>query len=222
MPKKGETLSLPKGKTSKQTNLIHEILNKPMVITIGSAGTGKTYIAAYLAAYMLRSKEIQKIIITRPTVPTGKSIGFFPGTLNEKMEPWVKPVMEILKETLGAGSIECHIKKGNIEIIPFETLRGRTFDDAFVILDEAQNTTKEEIKAFVTRIGENSKVVINGDITQSDLKGIQSGLSSIVNLRNASRNLKNSVGFVEFTSDDIVRSGLCKDWVIAFENRKET
>ena len=217
MAKKHTSIELPKGKTHKQNLLINSIQANDMTITIGSAGTGKTFIAASMAAALLHSKDIQKIIITRPTVPTGKSIGFFPGTLQEKMEPWVAPVIEVLRKVLSSGAVDCHIKNGNIEVIPFETLRGRTFDNAFVILDEAQNTTVEEIKAFVTRIGEYSKVVINGDITQTDLKKGSDGLSEIVNLRNRSTSLSNTVGFVEFSSEDIVRSGLCKDWVIAFE-----
>ena len=157
-------------------------------------------------------KTIDKIIITRPNVAAGKSIGYFPGTLEEKMMPWVMPVLEVLHWNLGKGAVETGIKNGNIEIAPFETMRGRSFQDAFVILDEAQNVTPHEMKMFLTRIGENCKVVLNGDIMQSDL-GETSGLSKAIHL--AKKHMI-PVPVVEFTADDIVRSVLCKQWIMAF------
>ena len=154
----------PSAKTPNQSLLIDAIHHKDMIVTLGPAGTGKTYISASYAAFYYALGKINKIVLTRPTVPTGRSIGFFPGNLNEKMEPWIAPLMNVLKQYLTAGKVEADIKKGKIEIVPFETIRGRTFDNAFVLLDEAQNCTQLEMKAFVTRQGENCTTIINGDI----------------------------------------------------------
>lgn len=193
-----------------------------MVVTVGPAGTGKTFIPAAYAAHFYSKGLINKIVLTRPNIPVGKSIGYFPGTLLEKMAPWTQPLLSVLSSYLSDGEVECMIKNGKIEIVPFEVIRGRTFDDAFVILDEAQNTTIAEVKAFVTRIGENSKVVVNGDITQSDLqKSVDCGLSYMLQILGDDRNaeLNNKVGIVEFDYKDIVRSELCKLWVKAIEDK---
>lgn len=203
-------------KSEKQSQLISSIYHTTQTITIGSAGTGKTYVTAYIAAHMFLEKEIDKIIITRPNVATGRSIGFFPGSLEEKMAPWMSPITNVFKEVLGNNLYELALKRKDIEIVPFEVIRGWTFKDAFVILDEAQNTTVSEIKAFLTRIGEDSKVVINGDVAQTDLEE-QSGLAYIIRILNKSATLSQKVSLVEFTSQDIVRSDICKDWVIEFE-----
>lgn len=186
-----------------------------VVITTGPAGTGKTYIASIEAALRLKSGAVHKIIITRPTVPISKSIGYLPGTAREKLEPWAQPVLAYLRTILGAPSLETHLKHENIEIVPFEVVRGRTWTNTFVILDEAQNATYDEVKAFVTRIGENCTVVINGDISQTDLKGTN-GLKTLLELAARDRTLAEFVTSVEFTVEDIQRSGVCRAFVIAY------
>lgn len=196
----------------RQRDYINAIEEFSQIIVLGPAGTGKTYIAATKAANMYITKEIDKIIITRPNVAAGKSIGYFPGTLEEKMMPWVMPVLEVLHWHLGKGAVETGIKNGNIEIAPFETMRGRSFTDAFVILDEAQNVTPHEIKMFLTRIGKNCTVILNGDIFQSDLSET-SGLSKAIHMV---KKYMLPVPVIEFQAEDIVRSDLCKQWIIAF------
>jgi phosphate starvation-inducible PhoH-like protein len=183
------------------------------VIVCGYSGTGKTYIAATYAANMYAMKIVDKIILTRPNVSVGKDLGYFPGTLEEKFAPWAAPVLDVLNEQLGKGVVETGVKNGNIEMAPLSTMRGRSFHDAFIILDEAQNTTVQEVKMFLTRIGKNCKVVINGDIKQSDIQS-QSGLSKIIHL--AKKN-NMSVPIIEFGVGDIVRSDICKQWIMAFE-----
>lgn len=183
------------------------------VIVCGFSGTGKTYVAATVAANMYAQKKIDKIIITRPNVAVGKDLGYFPGTLEEKFQPWALPILDVLIEQLGKGVVETAIKNGNIEMAPLSTMRGRSFHDAFIILDEAQNTSVSEIKMFLTRIGKDCKVVINGDIKQSDINR-QSGLSKIIHLV---KKHNMPVPVVEFGVEDIVRSDICKQWIIAFE-----
>ncbi len=216
--KSKKTTHVIKPKTQNQKHLINAIKAKPMVIAVGPAGTGKSYLTAILAADMLKEGRVDRIVLTRPTVPTGKSIGFFPGSLEEKMEPWCKPILETLKQRLGT-SYEHSMKSGKIEIVPFETIRGRSFERSFIILDEAQNTTPEEVKAFVTRAGEDSITVINGDVEQSDLKGGPNGLKTLIHLAGTHTKLKRYVQVVKFTSDDIVRSGMCQFWVEAFQDQ---
>ncbi len=186
------------------------------IIVCGYSGTGKTYIAATHAANMLATQEVKKIILTRPNVSVGKDLGYFPGTLEEKFAPWAAPVLDVLNEQLGKGVVDTGIKNGNIEMAPLSTMRGRSFHDSFIILDEAQNTTIPEIKMFLTRVGKGCKVVINGDIKQSDISG-QSGLSKILHL---AKKYNLPVPVIEFGVDDIVRSDICKAWIIAFEEEK--
>lgn len=197
----------------RQTEYIKALNSFDQVIVCGFSGTGKTYIAATYAANMYANKEIGKIILTRPNISVGKDLGFFPGTLEEKFAPWAAPVLDVLNEQLGKGVVETGIKNGNIEMAPLSTMRGRSFKDAFIILDEAQNTTIPEIKMFLTRIGKECKVVINGDIKQSDI-ATQSGLSKIIHL---AKKHKLPIPVIEFGVDDIVRSDICKKWIIAFE-----
>lgn len=208
-PKQGIAL-LPKNERQKE--YIDALRSAPQVIVTGPAGTGKTYLAATKAAQLYQTNKIDKIILTRPNVPTGRSIGFFPGTLEEKMAPWVIPFTDVLTKHLGEDAMACAVKNGNLQIVPFEVIRGRTFDDAFVILDEAQNTTVQEIKAFLTRVGENSQVIVNGDIAQSDLRG-DSGLKKIIDLIDT---YKLPVPVIEFGIDDVVRSDICAMWVKSF------
>jgi phosphate starvation-inducible protein PhoH and related proteins len=207
---KQEAVLLPQN--DRQSDYIEAIKSYNQIIVLGPAGTGKTYIAATYAANLYLTKQIDKIIITRPNVAAGKSIGYFPGTLEEKMMPWVMPVLEVLHWHMGKGAVETGIKNGNIEIAPFETMRGRSFKDAFVILDEAQNVTPHEIKMFLTRVGENCKVILNGDIFQSDLQDT-SGLSKAIHMV---KKYLLPVPVIEFQMEDIVRSDLCKQWISAF------
>jgi phosphate starvation-inducible PhoH-like protein len=199
-------------KNEKQATYIRSILRSDQVVSVGCAGTGKTFISASIAADMLRTHRIKKIVLTRPNVAAGRSLGFFPGSLEEKIEPWVAPFTEILQHRLGANAYEIARKRKDIEVVPFEVMRGRTFNNAFVILDEAQNTTPQEIKMFLTRIGDGTKVLINGDIAQSDLKD-SSGLQAIIHMIDR---YKLKIPVIEFGPEDIVRSDICAQWIKAF------
>ena len=208
--KKPSIILLPK--THMQGEYIKALKSSEQVIVLGPAGTGKTYIASAFAASLYQTKAIDKIILTRPNIGASKSIGYFPGTLEEKMSPWMAPVIDVLSKLLTPAVVEIAINSKNIEIVPFETMRGRSFENAFVILDEAQNTTPHEMKMFLTRIGDNSRVLLNGDVSQSDIQET-SGLSKTIMM------VKKHclpVPVIEFTIDDIVRSPLCKMWIEAF------
>ena len=196
-----------------QKNYMDCIAQYPQTFVTGPAGTGKTYIAAAVAADMFHAHKINKIILTRPNIPAGKSLGFFAGTIEDKIAPWVIPLTEVLEARLGKGRFEVARKRGDIEIVPFEVMRGRSFNNAFVILDEAQNLTPHEMKMFLTRIGEDSKVIVNGDVTQHDLKGT-SGLQVAIDLMH-----KHNIpaAHCNFTHDDVVRSGICAMWTRAFD-----
>lgn len=198
----------------KQSLYMRALVTNSQVIVCGYSGTGKTFIAATTAANLYLQNKIDKIVITRPNVAVGKDLGYLPGDLYEKFAPWAMPVLDVLQKQLGDAKFEIALKKGNIEMAPLSLMRGRSFEDAFIILDEAQNTTVAEIKMFLTRIGENCKVVVNGDIRQSDING-QSGLSKIIHLAKKN-NLP--IPIIEFGVEDIVRSDICKEWIIAFES----
>ena len=199
-----------------QKQYINALKASDQVIVCGYSGTGKTFIAATYAANMYASRQIDKIVITRPSVSVGKDLGFFPGSLEEKMTPWVAPVLEVLVEQLGKGVVETGIKHGNIEVAPLSTMRGRSFKNAFIILDEASNTTVQEIMMFLTRIGKGCKVVINGDVRQQDIRE-QSGLSKVLHLI---KKYNMDVPVVEFEVEDIVRSDLVKEWIKVFTEER--
>ena len=203
-------------KTVNQGRLIDAIANSNQVLILGPAGTGKTYVTATCAADLYTLKEIDKIVITRPHVAVGKDIGFLPGTLEEKAQPWALPVLDVLIKHLGRGTVDTALKSGNIEIATLALMRGRSFDNAFIIVDEAQNIEVPEIQMILTRVGEGSTIVLNGDIQQSDLKGT-SGLAKIIHL--AKKHMLD-VPVVEFELGDIVRSGICKQWVEIFHKEK--
>lgn len=182
------------------------------VIVLGPSGTGKTYIAATYAANQYLNKRIHKIIITRPAVSVGKSLGALPGTMDEKFGPWLSPVLSVLEEQLGKGVVETGVKNGNIQMAPLEYMRGSSFKDAFVLADECQNLDVAQFKMLVTRIGDNCKLVMNGDIRQSDIRE-QSGLSKAIHL---AKKYHIDAAVVEFGLDDVVRSDICKQWLGAF------
>ncbi|WP_442931718.1 PhoH family protein [Microvirga sp. CF3062] len=196
-----------------QDDYLDALKTSSQVVVLGPAGTGKTWIAATYAADLFRQRRIRKIILTRPNVPAGRSLGFFPGSLEEKFGPWAAPVIEAIKERIGTAAFDIAIKNGDIEMVPFEVMRGRSWRDAFILLDEAQNATPAEMKTFLTRIGEECKVVINGDVSQCDLRET-SGLRTVLHLI---KSQMLPVPIVEFTLNDIVRSGICEMWVRAFE-----
>lgn len=196
-----------------QADYLDALRTSPQVIVLGPAGTGKTWIAATHAADLFRARLIDKIILTRPNVPCGRSLGYFPGTLQDKFAPWAEPVVDAIKERIGKAAYEIALKRGNIEMVPFEVMRGRSWKNAFVLLDEAQNATLAEIKTFLTRIGEHCTMVVNGDVSQCDLAQ-DSGLRAVIDLI---RSQMLPVPVVEFTREDIVRSGVCAMWVRAFD-----
>tara|TARA_R110002012_G_scaffold318308_1_gene536394 strand:+ start:31745 stop:32503 length:759 start_codon:yes stop_codon:yes gene_type:complete len=196
----------------KQYDYLTSLYGDPCVICTGSAGTGKTYLAASVAAKDLAERRIKRIILSRANVATGKSLGAFPGTVEEKMSPWLMPITDVLKKQLGIGFYEHAVKTGAIQIQPLETIRGRSFDDAIVLMDEAQQLTKEELKAITTRIGTNAKLFLMGDRAQRDVN--TDGLLWLTNLVD---NYKLPISIHTFNSNDIVRSGLCKTFVQAFE-----
>ena len=199
-------------KTITQGKLIAALSGGNQVFILGPAGTGKTYVTATFAADLYITKEIDKIVITRPHVTVGKDIGYLPGTLEEKTYPWALPVLDVLIKHLGKGAVETGIKNGNIEMAPLALMRGRSFDNSFIIVDETQNITTHELKMLLTRVGEGSKIVLNGDVQQSDLPN-GDGLSKVIHL--AKKHML-PVPVIEFGIDDIVRSDICAQWVKVF------
>lgn len=204
-----------KAKTLGQQNYIEKIKNNDVVFAIGPAGTGKTYLAVAMAVRSFKQGEVNRIILTRPAVEAGESLGFLPGDLQDKVDPYLRPLYDGLFEILGFEAYQNLVEKGLIEIAPLAYMRGRTLDNAFVILDEAQNTTNEQMKMFLTRLGYGSKAIITGDKTQIDLpKGRISGLKI------AEKILKNIKGieFQNFTSIDVVRHPLVQKIIDAYDN----
>tara|TARA_R110000803_G_scaffold13482_9_gene37920 strand:- start:6021 stop:6773 length:753 start_codon:yes stop_codon:yes gene_type:complete len=198
----------------KQTNYMYSINGNPLTIATGYAGTSKTYLPTAIACDMLKLKQIEKIILTRPNVSDSKSLGFFGGDLNEKMKNWLLPVLDVMVERLGAGMVDYCIAKGKIEFVPLEVIKGRSFNEAFIIADEAEDLTYAEVKKIITRLGQNSKMVLAGDITQKDLR-CESGLS--IALEMAKNNPDLNCGWVDFDSpSDIVRSETVKKWILGF------
>jgi phosphate starvation-inducible PhoH-like protein len=205
-------------KTLGQRNYVHSIRKNDLVFGIGPAGTGKTYLAVVMAVSALKNGHVNKIILTRPAVEAGESLGFLPGDLKEKVDPYLRPLYDALHDILGAEHTQRLIERGTIEIAPLAYMRGRTLDDAFVILDEAQNTTHAQMKMFLTRLGFGSKMVITGDQTQVDLpRGVKSGL--IV----AEEVLKdiNGISFIFLEQSDVVRHPLVGRIIHAYEKSKE-
>ena len=201
-------------KTLGQKKYVDAIKKNSIVFGVGPAGTGKTYLAVALAVYALKNKEIDKIILTRPAVEAGEKLGFLPGDLSEKVDPYLRPLFDALQEMMGQEAYQRHIERGSIEIAPLAYMRGRTLSNSFIILDEAQNTTREQMKMFLTRMGENSRIVVTGDITQIDLPhNVTSGMADAIDV------LKDVEGIeiVRLTAKDVVRHELVTKIIQAYE-----
>ena len=208
-----------KAKTLGQRTYIDAIRKNTVTLAVGPAGTGKTYLAVACAVTAYRAKECSRIILTRPAVEAGEMLGFLPGDLQNKVDPYLRPLYDALFDMLGPETYQQLVEKGNIEVAPLAYMRGRTLDDSFIILDEAQNTSREQMKMFLTRIGFGSKAVITGDITQIDLpKDKVSGLKEVLNV------LKNIEGIeiCRLTGEDVVRHALVQKIIEAYERFEKT
>lgn len=205
-------------KTIGQRHYVKTIRKKDIVFGIGPAGTGKTYLAVVLAVTALKEGSVKRIVLTRPAVEAGENLGFLPGDLQEKVDPYLRPLYDALHDVLGPDQTVKAMERGLIEIAPLAYMRGRTLDDSFIILDEAQNTTPEQMKMFLTRLGFGSKMVVTGDVTQIDLpRGKTSGLIE------AQRILKNieEIGLIFFTEGDVVRHSLVQKIIMAYDRDAE-
>jgi phosphate starvation-inducible PhoH-like protein len=204
-------------KSIGQKHYLNTINEKDIVFGIGPAGTGKTFLSVVLAVLALKQGEIKKIVLTRPAIEAGESLGFLPGDMQEKVDPYLRPIYDSLYDLLGVEHVNRYLERGLIEIAPLAYMRGRTLNNAFVILDEAQNTTMEQMKMFLTRLGNGSKMVVNGDITQIDLpKGKESGLIHAIKVLEDIP----EIGFVYLTEVDVVRHSLVRKIIKAY-GRKE-
>ena len=203
-----------KPKTIGQTNYVNEVDKNDIVFSIGPAGTGKTYLAVAMAVAALKTKRVNRIVFTRPAVEAGESLGFLPGDIRAKVDPYLRPVYDALYDMLQPDKTKKLLEMGIIEIAPLAFMRGRTLNDAFVVLDEAQNTTNAQMKMFLTRIGENSKAVITGDITQIDLEDRRK--SGLVKVQKILQNIK-GISFVYLTEKDVIRHRLVQDIIKAYE-----
>ena len=201
-------------KTANQKRYVDAIEEHTITFGIGPAGTGKTYLAMAMAVAALQAKKVNKIVLTRPAVEAGESLGFLPGTLSEKIDPYLRPLFDALHDMIDIDSIPRLMQSGIIEVAPLAYMRGRTLNDAFVILDEAQNTTPEQMKMFLTRLGFGSKIVVTGDVTQIDLpNGQNSGLKVV---RDILKDI-DDIAFLELTAEDVVRHRLIGDIVKAYD-----
>ena len=207
-----------KPKTIGQKQYVDSVLKNTVTIGVGPAGTGKTYLAVAAAVAAFRDKQINRIILTRPAVEAGERLGFLPGDLQSKVDPYLRPLYDALFDMLGAETYQKYLERGNIEVAPLAYMRGRTLDDSFIILDEAQNTSREQMKMFLTRMGFGSKVVITGDITQIDLPA-----DKVSGLREAMRVLKgvDDIAICRLTDSDVVRHALVQRIIKAYEVDEE-
>jgi phosphate starvation-inducible PhoH-like protein len=207
-----------RARTVGQKHYVEMIKNNTIVLGIGPAGTGKTYLAVAMAVKAFREHKIKKIILTRPAVEAGEKLGFLPGDLQDKVDPYLRPLYDALFDLFGAESFARYMEKGIIEVAPLAYMRGRTLDEAFIILDEAQNTTSEQIKMFLTRLGNDSRMVITGDITQIDLPDAKK--SGLVEALRVLRGI-DDIGIHRFTEKDVVRHRLVQDIIKAYEKFSE-
>lgn len=208
-----------KAKTIGQQRYMKAIAKNTVTIGVGPAGTGKTYLAVAAAVAAFREKAVNRIILTRPAVEAGERLGFLPGDLQNKVDPYLRPLYDALYDMLGAETYQKYLERGNIEVAPLAYMRGRTLDDSFIILDEAQNTTREQMKMFLTRLGFGSKIVITGDITQIDLPTDKTS-----GLKDAIRILENipDIAICRLTASDVVRHSLVQKIITAYESREKT
>ena len=205
-------------RSATQAEYIQTMMQNELVFGLGPAGTGKTYLAVALAVSMMLEGSIDKIILSRPAVEAGENLGFLPGDLKDKVDPYLRPLYDALYEMLPADQVDKKIALGEIEIAPLAFMRGRTLSNAFVILDEAQNTTPMQMKMFLTRLGENSRMVVNGDLSQVDLpRGVVSGLRDALDVLKGTAN----IGSVRFSANDVVRHGLVAKIVKAYEEKSK-
>jgi len=203
-------------KTLGQAHYVQAIRSHDLTFAIGPAGTGKTYLAMAMAVVALKNKEVERIILTRPAVEAGEKLGFLPGDLTQKVDPYLRPLFDALYDFMGPDAIPRLMERGIVEVAPLAYMRGRTLSDAFIILDEAQNTTSEQMKMFLTRMGFHSRMVVTGDITQTDLpRGVRSGLTEAIEIL---RDI-DSIGIMELTAKDIVRHELVMQIIQAYENK---
>ena len=206
-----------KAKTVGQKQYVDAISKNTIILGVGPAGTGKTFLAVAMAVKALRAKQVSRIILTRPAIEAGEKLGFLPGDLQSKIDPYLRPLYDALYEMIGTEAYARYVEKGTIEIAPLAYMRGRTLDDSFIILDEAQNATPEQMKMFLTRLGFNSKMVVTGDLTQTDLPyGQKSGLASVVKI------LENidDIAIHHFSERDVVRHKLVQKIILAYEKHE--
>lgn len=204
-----------KCKTLGQQEYVQAIRDHDLTFAVGPAGTGKTYLAMALAVVALKNKEVERIVLTRPAVEAGEKLGFLPGDLTQKVDPYLRPLYDALYDFMGVDSYQKLLERGTVEVAPLAYMRGRTLSDSFIILDEAQNTTSEQMKMFLTRLGFHSKVVVTGDVTQTDLPaGKKSGLTEALEI------LKDipEIGMVHLTAKDVVRHELVQKIVEAYDS----
>ena len=206
-----------KAKTLGQKTYLEAIAKNTITFGVGPAGTGKTYLAVAVAVRAFRAHEINRIVLTRPAVEAGEKLGFLPGDLQNKVDPYLRPLYDALFDMLGAENYQRYVERGNIEVAPLAYMRGRTLDDSFIILDEAQNTTPEQMKMLLTRLGQNSKAVITGDVTQIDLQDKKSGLIEATKIL---RDIK-GIETVRLTEKDVVRHHLIQEIIKAYEKYYE-
>ena len=207
-----------KPKTLGQRKYLEAISSNTITVGVGPAGTGKTYLAVAMAVKAFRAKQVSRIILTRPAVEAGEKLGFLPGDLQQKVDPYLRPLYDALFDMLGAEAFARHQERGDIEVAPLAYMRGRTLDDSFIILDEAQNTSPEQMKMFLTRLGFNSKAVVTGDITQIDLPdGKKSGLKDIMTVLKG----VDDIAIIKLTGRDVVRHKLVMEIIKAYERHEE-
>lgn len=202
-------------KTEGQAEYVKQAKQNDIVFAIGPAGTGKTYLAVAIALAALKNKEVERIVISRPAVETGESLGFLPGDLRDKIDPYLRPLYDALHDMIPSSKLKAYMEQGAIEIVPLAYMRGRTLNNAYVILDEAQNTTPTQMKMFLTRLGANSKAIITGDITQSDLpRNMTSGLREVEDILMGIE----GIAFVFFNKKDVVRHRLVREIIEAYDS----
>lgn len=217
----GDTVSISargrliKPKTAGQKQYVDSIRKNLVTFGIGPAGTGKTYLAVALASYYLKNREVERIILTRPAVEAGEKLGFLPGDLQEKIDPYLRPLYDALADMFGYDQFQKMVTRNIIEVAPLAYMRGRTLEESFIILDEAQNTTKEQMKMFLTRMGNHSRVVVNGDITQIDL--VDRKMSGLIEAQKVLQNVR-GLGMVYFTDEDVVRHDMVGRIIRAYED----